>query len=323
MSRVALCYDPLRFILIVANCATQKEIKKHDLRNRKNRKSCFFPLEPSGVPFFFLSCLCLCFFFSLLLGFVASLPRCLVASLPLGPWPLALGPRRPLALGPRALGLGPWALGLGPWALGLGPWALGLGPWALGLGPWALGLGPLAFGLWPLAFGLWPLAPWPLAFGLWPFLLFSFSFSPFSHVSTFTPFSMVLLLFSLLSLFPVVHVLLPVFSFLSLCFVILAFSHSFSRSGPQFLGPHFRIPRIPRILKMQGPEQARTHFFSDENLGQVPGGDNTNCSACHGMLSSVLSLERLHLSPWPLSYIQFSSYTKLWLDHLNSFSSHS
>ena len=42
-----------------------------------------------------------------------------------------------------------------------------------------------------------------------------------------------------------------------------------------------------------GPFQARIALYSDQNLGQVPGGENTNCRECHGMLSSVLSLERL------------------------------
>ena len=37
-----MCYDPLKFILIVTNCATQKEIKIHDLRNRKNSNHCCF-----------------------------------------------------------------------------------------------------------------------------------------------------------------------------------------------------------------------------------------------------------------------------------------
>ena len=81
-----MCYYPLRFILSVTNCATQKEINIHDLRDRKNLNYAepFFTIEPSGVPFAFLSFFFVFAFASLPLCLFASLPRCLVASWPRG-----------------------------------------------------------------------------------------------------------------------------------------------------------------------------------------------------------------------------------------------
>ena len=187
----------------------------------------------------------------------------------------------------------------------------------------ALALGPLA---------LWPIGPWPLAFGLWPLAFGLFTFLPYLFIS----FSHFLIFSFSFPLFSCCFPLCPCFALSMFCYAffhffpfVLSFLHSRIPSRAQvrnFWHPishssHSSHFRIPRILKMPAPEQARTHFFSEQSLGQVPGGDNTDCRECQGMLSSVPSLERLHFSPWPLLCIQSSPCTWLWLGHSYSFSS--
>ncbi len=149
-----------------------------------------------------------------------------------------------------------------------------------------------------------------------PFLLFSFSRVSTFHVclfSTFIPFPPCLSF-----CFPFVPAsfcpcFVSRFSFITLCFVILALLHSriFLGFGPLALG-HFRGSHFFGSEPWAGARRSKpkcwrfsrrgSHFcFSDQNLGQVPGGDSTNCGDCHGMLSSVLSLERHAPGPDPIS----------------------